>query len=110
MEPVGVLATVLLIAGIVAKVIERIRVRFPRLDGDVITLVSVVIGTAVAWGYQLDVSAEIGQSVLEPFNWLVTGLFIGGGAGLVADLTGSSVRVASARGDTTGPDGLPADG
>lgn len=91
MEAFDVLVTATFIAVVVAKVIERIRVRFPALDGDLVTLVAIVFGTAIAWGYGLDAAEALGLGGLAaPFGYLATGLFIAGEAGILADITGRS--------------------
>lgn len=106
MEPVSVLAQVVVISAIIAKIIERIRVRLPRLDGDLVNLFAVAAGTGIAWGYGLDVSLEmVGTAMIEPFNWIVSGVAIGMGAGIVADWTGAKHRSGRPELATTPPAG-----
>lgn len=103
MEPVDALFQLGVIAAVVAKVTERVRVRFPKLDGDLVTLFTTAAGTGIAWAYGLDASSSLmGQTVVDPFNWIISGLFIAGGAGLIADVTGSSSRVTVSREIRTG--------
>jgi MFS superfamily sulfate permease-like transporter len=87
MEPVNALVTVTFISGVIALVIERLRARLPNLDGDLVNLVALALGTAVAWGYALDVSADVGLGGLAaPFNYLATGIVITFGAGFIGTL------------------------
>lgn len=87
MEPVNALVTVLFVGGVIALVIERVRARFPGLDGDLVNLIAAVLGTGVAWGYELDVAADVGLAGLAvPFNYIATGLVIAFGAGFIGTL------------------------
>lgn len=91
MEPGAALVTVTFLAAVVQKVIERVRVHVPGLDGDLVTLVAVVLGTALAAGFGLDVAAQVGlEGLVSPFNYLATGIVIGGGAGIISDALGRS--------------------
>lgn len=90
MEPVSALVTVTFIGGVIALVVERLRARFPGLDGDLVTLLSALLGIAVAWGYDLDVAADVGLAGLAvPFNYIATGLVIAFGAGFIGSLKNS---------------------
>lgn len=96
MEPVSVTVVVLAIGLVVQKFVERVRARFPRLDGELVTLASVLIGTGIAWGWDLRAASELipalGGTVTIPvaFDYIVTGGAIGAGAGFLADLSGRS--------------------
>lgn len=90
MEPVSAFVTVLFVGGVVALIVERLRARFPGLDGDLITLVSALFGVAIAWGFKLDVAADVGLAGLAvPFNYIATGLVIAFGAGFIGTLKNS---------------------
>jgi hypothetical protein len=90
MEPVSALVTVTFVGGVIALIVERLRARFPGLDGDLVTLVSALAGVGVAWAYDLDVAADVGLAGLAaPFNYIATGLVIAFGAGFIGTLKNS---------------------
>jgi len=91
MEPGNVLAQVIFISAVLAKVIERVRFRLPKLDGDLVSLTAWVIGVGIAWTLGLDVAEQLtGTSFVVPVNYVVSGLAIGLGSGAVADVIGRS--------------------
>lgn len=91
MEPIDVVAQVGLISVIVQKVLERVRARFPGLDGSLVSVYAALAGVGIAWGYDLRAAFELTGVALQPaLDYIVTGLAIGAGSGFVADVTGRS--------------------
>jgi len=89
-QPVNALVTVGFLSLIVSLVIERLRRRIPRLDGDLITLIAAVIGYGAAWAWQLDVAASFGYEGLPlALSYLVAGLAIAGASGFIATAKGA---------------------
>lgn len=87
-DPTEAAATVTVLAAIVAKIVDRIRQRFPTVDGDVVTAVAATLGISVAYFADLQAAVTIGVTIPQWLDTLVTGLTIGLGSGVVADLTG----------------------
>jgi hypothetical protein len=102
MEPVttiNVAAMLVLLGGLIAKVVERIRARFPRLDGDLVTLLSVALGVGLAWSLDLrgaeDLAGSAGLDLGTLPLWLdygLTGLGLGLGAGIINDFIRREAR------------------
>ena len=96
MEPVttiNVAAMLVLLGGIIAKVVQRVRRRFPRIDGELVTLLAVLLGTGLAWSLDLRGADELASSAGMDLGtipaWLdyaLTGLGLGLGAGVINDL------------------------
>ncbi len=96
MEPVttiNVAAMLILLGGLIAKIVQRIRVRFPRIDGDLVTLLAVLIGAGLAWSLDLRGAATLAGSagldlgtLPEWVDYAITGLGLGLGAGVISDI------------------------
>jgi hypothetical protein len=96
MEPtttINVAAMLILLGGLIAKVVERIRARFPRLDGDLVTLLAVAAGGGLAYALDLrGAGARAGSAGLELgtipawLDYALTGLGLGLGAGVISDI------------------------
>jgi hypothetical protein len=83
-EVISATATVALLALLVAFVVERVRRHLPNLDGDVVVLVSWVLGVALSWWWDLRVAAEYGfAGVPRELDYIATGLIIAGAAGFI---------------------------
>ena len=88
MEAFGGLATVLVIAGIVEKVVERIRAAVPAISGTVTNIVAWATGIAIAFGFDIavfDVLTDGTTQIADFFDHILTGFGIGSGAGFFAD-------------------------
>ena len=90
---INVAAMLVLLGGLIAKVVERIRARFPRLDGDLVSLLAVLLGAGLAWGLDLRGAAELAGSAGLDLGtlpaWLdyaLTGIGLGLGAGIISDV------------------------
>lgn len=90
---VNVAAMLVLLGGLIAKIVERIRARFPRIDGDLVTLLAIAAGAGLAWALDLRGAAELaGSAGLELGSvpvWLdyaLTGIGLGLGAGVINDV------------------------
>lgn len=84
-DVIAIPVAVLLLAGLVQTVIERVRARWETLDGDLVVGGSTLIGTALAWGFDLSVANTLGWNGLPlVLDYLVVGIFIAGGAGQLA--------------------------
>ncbi len=96
MEPVttiNVAAMLVLLGGLIAKVVQRVRARFPRVDGELVTLLAVLLGAGLAWSLDLRGAAELAGSAGMDLGtiptWLdyaLTGLGLGLGAGVISDV------------------------
>lgn len=96
MEPVttiNVAAMLVLLGGLIAKIVERVRARFPRIDGDLVTLLAALVGGGLAYALDLRGAAELaGSAGLELGDlpaWLdytITGIALGLGSGVLADI------------------------
>lgn len=74
------------------KITERLVSWFSFLKGDIITAVSVAVGSALAWYFSLDPSTAIAEAVGVPgknlgdwANYLISGFLIAIAAGKMAD-------------------------
>lgn len=97
MDAVNTLALVTILGGVIHKVVERIRAHWPKIDGDLVTLVAWAIGVLVAWAFGLRATVEIAKmagislgAVPVAIDYVLTGLGIAAGAGIIADVTGRS--------------------
>lgn len=89
-QPVNALVTVGFLSIIVALVIERIRKRAPGLDGDLITVLALVLGYAAAWAWKLDVAASFGYEGLPVLlSYLVAAGAIAGVSGFIGTAKGA---------------------
>ena len=96
LEPVttiNVAAMLVLLGGLIAKVVERIRARFPRIDGDLVSLLAIALGAGLAWGLDLRGAAELaGSAGLDLgtlpawLDYVLTGVGLGLGAGVISDV------------------------
>jgi hypothetical protein len=86
METVAALGV---LAVVVEKVIERLRVNIPTLQGTAVTAVAVGLGFAAAWGWDLQGFTDIlGRANTNVWvDYAFTGAAVGLGAGFVNDLT-----------------------
>lgn len=90
MDAGSAFTTVVFVGGLIALIIERIRQRFPNLDGDLVVLVSAAAGIGLAVAFDLDVAADIGlDGLVSPFNYVASGLFIAFGAGFLGTIKNS---------------------
>ena len=89
-QPVNALVTVGFLALVVSMVIERLRKRVPKLDGDLITVIATAIGYAAAWAWGLDVAASFGYEGLPvQLSYLVAALAIASASGFLATTKGA---------------------
>lgn len=80
------MAEFLVLAGIVKVVVDRVRGRFPTLDGDLVSLVACVIGCGIAFGTGLEAADSLlGADLVWWVDRLATGIAIGLGAGFLSD-------------------------
>lgn len=96
MEPVttiNVAAMLVLLGGIIAKVVQRVRRRFPQIDGDLVSLLAIALGVGLAWSLDLRGAGELASSAGMDLGtipaWLdyaLTGIGLGLGAGVINDL------------------------
>lgn len=96
MEPIttiNVAAMLVLLGGIIAKVVQRIRARFPSIDGDLVSLLAIALGVGLAWSLDLRGAGELASSAGMDLGtipaWLdyaLTGIGLGLGAGVINDL------------------------
>lgn len=84
MEPIDALVTTTFLALVVAWIIEIVRKHLPSLDGDLLRLVTVILGYAAAFGWSLDVATEFGFGGLPAeLGYLATAFVIAGEAGII---------------------------
>ncbi len=120
MEPVttiNVAAMLILLGGLIAKVVQRIRARFPRLDGDLVSLLAILLGVGLAYALDLRGAAELAGSagldlgtVPQWLDYALTGIGLGLGAGVISDVINRPppiITVTTAAGDH---EELPEDG
>lgn len=83
-EGINVLVAVTFLSIVVSLVIERIRARFQHLDGDLVNLVALIVGTGLAVAYGLKAASSLGFEGLPPsLDYLGTGFVIAGLSGLI---------------------------
>ena len=81
---INVAGTVLFLSLIIQYVIEWVRTRWSTLDGDLIRLISIVLGIAAAVGFDLDTAADVGFADMpKALSYVLTGLVIAGAAGFL---------------------------
>lgn len=84
-DAANVAMIVALLSALVQAVLERIRSRFPNLDGDIVVLLAVVIGTGLAWGYGIQGGASLGWDGLPAsLDYIATGIAISGVSGILS--------------------------
>lgn len=89
-QAVNALVTVGFLSLIVSLVIERLRKRVPKLDGDLITGIAIAVGFAAAFAWKLDVAASFGYEGLPVMlSYLVAALAIAGASGFIATAKGA---------------------
>ena len=72
--------------GIVQKIVERVRVKLPRLDGDLVTLAAFALGAAMSWFGGLRASGVlITGNIPVWLDVVVTAAVIALGSGVLAD-------------------------
>lgn len=83
------LATFAGAAWITTKIVERVRVAWPALNGAWVNLIAVAVGVAIAFGAGTGVIPA-----LTPYTWvldrIIVGFGLGAGAGWLADVAGRS--------------------
>jgi hypothetical protein len=96
MESIGFLAATVALGVAAQKVVEFVRT-FIALNSNWTRLVALIVGTALAYAFDLDPAAAISTSVGVPLrdlpefvDWIVGGVFIGSAAGYLADRAGRS--------------------
>ena len=83
-----VFAAYLILSTVVQKVVERVRVRFPALDGDLVTVAAASLGVTLAVALDVTVALDVVGFPLPLWaDYLLSGLAIGLGAGFLSDLT-----------------------
>ena len=86
MEPINALVTVSFLAFVVQMILERVKSHFPRLHGDVLALTAFLLGTGLAWYWDLRIGADLGYNGLPPaLEYVAAGLVVAGVAGLIAN-------------------------
>lgn len=97
MEAIAFLAAVVALGVVAQKVVEFVRGIFPNIDGNVTRLVALVVGSGLAYAFNLDPSAAITASIGVPIrdfppviDFIIGGFFIGSAAGYLADRAGRS--------------------
>lgn len=81
------IATIAILSALVKVVVDRVRRRWPAIDGDLVTLVAASVGVVIAFGTGLEGATELVSNADIP-GWvdrLVTGVGIGLGAGFLSD-------------------------
>lgn len=83
----NVAATVTFLSVALAWILEWIRSKWASLDADLLRLVSLVAGIALAFGFGLDAAEELGIAGLaDPLGTIATGFAIAGVTGLFGSL------------------------
>jgi MFS superfamily sulfate permease-like transporter len=118
---INVAAMLVLLGGLIAKVVQRIRHRFPRIDGDLVSLLAILLGAGLAWSLDLRGAADLAGSagldlgaVPAWLDYALTGIGLGLGAGVINDLItktppSTNIVVNGIGGDHEAPE-LPEDG
>lgn len=84
MEGINVAVTIAVLAVLVQIVVERVRGRV-NIDGDIVFFISWVLGGLLAWYFGLAGASELGYPGLPvAVDYVLTGLVIAGGSGLIA--------------------------
>ncbi len=119
MEPVttiNVAAMLVLLGGIIAKVVQRVRRRFPQIDGDLVSLLAIALGVGLAWSLDLRGAGELASSAGMDLGtipaWLdyaLTGIGLGLGAGVINDLITKAPPTVVLNGNLEPFDELPDD-
>lgn len=80
------MTTFIALAAIVKVVVDRVRARFPQVDGDLVTAVAAAAGVGLAFLFGVDVATELVGGSLDPtLAQIVSGIGIGLGAGFLND-------------------------
>jgi hypothetical protein len=92
MDGFGVAASVLIAAGVVTKIVERLRKEFPIIDGTWVNLIAWGLGIAISFGFGLHVFQALLDgtgTMADVLDHLLTGFGIGSGASFFADWVAS---------------------
>jgi hypothetical protein len=97
-SPIDLLASLAIFGTFLKAFIDAIRRKYPRLDGLVVQLLAAAGGAGIAWSFDLQgteailgtVGASVGRYPPVAIDYIITGIAIAAGAGLLAELSGKS--------------------
>lgn len=97
MEAVAFLAAVVALGVATQKIVEFVRGVIPGINGNWTRLAALIVGSLLAYSFNLDPAGAITQSIgvpirdFPPFlDYVIGGIFIGSAAGYLADRAGRS--------------------
>lgn len=109
-DPLAVITTIGVFGVIVKSIIDTIRRRYPRLDGTLVQVGALLLGSGLAWSFQLRGASSLMQylgatAANAPYwaiDYLVTGAAIAAGAGFLAEISGSKTEAIAFEVDANG--------
>jgi len=98
MDPIGVIATVGVLAIVLKGIIQAIRRQWSQIDGLWVQMIAIALGFGAAAAFDIRATAalletagaQVGRMPVPVVDWLITGVAIAFSAGLFAEAVSTS--------------------